>query len=245
MWTSDHRSGLRSACLALLFAACGPGEEPSTPPAVKGQTTPEAGAPLSFPLVEDDLRHDTLLIQVTFDLGDGTHLMVASNVDETFEGVRLYHYRARPDSSAEVLHVSAPGYDSWTMLPTIFGEGTGLGGKWVLANFGERESWGQKLMWYDDGFHGRGFMDVAVPERITDGDTIRLKRGNIAPHMRMHVLGDTIAFTFTCDSVYVYDDHRGGLDRTLPGSRLRYTWHPSMGLEFWIDGDRRAVKDPV
>jgi DNA-binding MarR family transcriptional regulator len=35
-------------------------------------------APFAFRAIEDNLRHDTLLIQTTFDLGDSTFVMVAS-----------------------------------------------------------------------------------------------------------------------------------------------------------------------
>lgn len=241
MWTS--KCG-HTWALVVLIGACGTKPEgqgvPSHPPVA---TVP--GGPLALTMVDDNVRHDTLLVQVTFDLGDGTHLMVASNVEETFEGLRLYHYRARPDSSAEILHVSAPAYDSWTMLPTLFGEGAGLNDKWVLANFGERESWGQKVMWFQQGFHDRGFMHVALPERMVEEDSTFLRRTNIAPHMRMDQRGDTTFFTFACDSVFLYDDNAGGVDLIVPSSSIRYILHPGAGLILWIDGQPRPTPRPA
>ncbi len=248
MWMSEQTLvGGISLLSILLLTACGTdnsarSEEAGPQPPTELNVP---GAPWPLPIVADDLRNDTLLVQVTFDVGDGTHLMVASHVEENFQGLRLYHYRARPDSTAELYHVSAPGYDSWTMFPTIFGDGPGLDGKWILANFGERQSWGQKLIRYTHGFHDHGFMDVALPEWIHESDSIRLKRTSIAPHMRMNTSGDTTAFTFVCDSVYLYDDQRGGVDRIVAGSTIRYTWHPATGLELWILGDRRKVQHPV
>lgn len=205
----------------------------------------EPGAPLPFPMVEDNVKHDTLLVQVTFDAGDGTFLMVASNVTETFEGLRLYRYRALPDSSALIISASSPAYDSWTMLPTFFGPRATLDSTWTLANFGERESWGQKVLWSHGGFTDRGFLHVALPERITENDSTFLRRTNVAPHMRWATSGDTTVFTFACDSVFLYDDELGATDIILPGKSLRYTLHPAAGLELWVNGQRRAVKQPA
>lgn len=201
--------------------------------------------PIDFPIVADNVRHDTLLVQVTFDLKDGSYLMVAGNVAETFEGLRLYRYRPLPDSSAQVIHWSAPAYDSWTMLPTCFGAGEGIGAKWVLANFGERQSWGQKVMFYENGFLDRGFMHVALPERVVEPDTTYLKRTNIAPHMRWSTHGDTTLFTFACDSVFLYDDLQGGTDLVVSGGSIRFTHHPVDGLVLWIDGRPHLAQDPA
>jgi hypothetical protein len=245
MWTSDR--ALHPIITGALFlgTACGtPAPEPTPTPASE-PVVPTEGAPLVLHEVEDNLRHDTLLVQVTFDLGDGTHLMVASHVDEKFEGPRIYHYRARPDSSAEVMHVSPPGYDSWTMLPTVFGEGAGLEGKWVLANFGERESWGQKVMWFANGFQERGFMHVALPEPAEQDAERPWKLRNVAPHMRLIQHGDTAVFHFACDTVFVYDDGTGGTDLLVPGTAVRYTWHPAQGLVLWLHGVAHAVPPPA
>ncbi|MBX2973836.1 MAG: hypothetical protein KF797_12095 [Flavobacteriales bacterium] len=234
------------ATLALLLAGCDTSHPPQDAPPVIAH----GAAPVEYPVVDDNIRHDTLLIQTTFDMGDGTFVMVASNKEETFEGLRLYHYRARPDSSAEILHVSAPAYDSWTMLPTFFGSRASAGEEhefvdgWILANFGERESWGQKVMWFRDGFHDRGFMDVALPERTEDENGSQLKCANIAPHTRLANSGDTAIFTFACDSVFLYDDLAGRNDIIVPAHSIRYTYHPQAGLELWCNGQRRAVKQP-
>lgn len=207
----------------------------------------EGAAPWPFAQVEDNLRHDTLLIQTTFDLSDGTFLMVAGHVDGTFEGLRLYRYRFAPDSSAEMLAISPPGYDSWTMLPTFFPVDTAApdDALWVLANFGEKESWGQKVMVLDWEFSDLGFMDVALPERIMEDDTLRLKRRNIAPSMRYLEAGDTAVWLFACDSVYLYDDQAGTFDQVLAAERVRYTFHRNEGLALWVDGRKRLVKRPA
>ncbi len=199
--------------------------------------------PLDIPLEADNVRHDTLLIQATFSLGDGTWLMVASNRSETFEGLRLYRYRANPDSSAQVLAVSPPGYDSWTMLPTFFAP-EGSATKWMLANFGERESWGQKLIKLDSSFHDLGFLDAAAAQWVEeDGKRVR-KRRNIAPFARLELMGDSIWIRFACDSVYLYDDHAGHFDTTLPAKRLRYLHTAQEGLSLWLDDEKRLVKSP-
>lgn len=206
-----------------------------------------ARSAFDFPLVDDNLEHDTLLVQVTFDLLDGTYVMVASNREETFEGLRLYRYRLTSAGPPEMLAVSSPAYDSWTMLPTFFPVDTAhpADANWVLANFGEKESWGQKLMRLETAFHEIGFLDVALPEWVSEDDTLRLKRRNIAPHVRYELLGDTSIFTFACDSVYLYDDQEGHLNEVLHASRVRFTIDPGLSLSLWVDGRRRVVKRPA
>lgn len=225
----------------LLLSACvGPSSptasEPSGVPA-----TGSLGAPIPFRMVEDNVTHDTLLIQVTFDLGDGTNLMVASNIEETFEGLRLYHYRASADSSAELLAVSTPAYESWTMLPTFFHHPLDSGAYVVLTNWGERQSWGQKVFRFDaQGFHDLCFLDVAHPELVEDADGPRRKLVNIAPHMLCLADGEGLRFVYQSDSVFLYDDLAGHMDTVVPASWIEHTWSPVEGLRLWYQGDPRS-----
>jgi hypothetical protein len=234
--------------LHVAFAGCGDGGSGAS---TEGQGTAAlrdvpGRSPHPFHQFDQNVFHDTLLVQTSFDLGDGTFVMVASNVEETFEGLRLYRYRMKPDSTADVIAVSPPAYDSWTMLPTFFPLDTVHpdDANWVLANFGEKESWGQKAMLLDWDFMDVGFMDVALPERVMEDDTLRLKRRNVAPYMRYSEHGDTAVWLFACDSVYLYDDLEGQLDQVLHASRLRYTFEANEGLSLWVDGRKRTVKRP-
>jgi hypothetical protein len=237
------RTGLFAWLGALLFMlGCTAAEKPAPTPAsgIRGS------GPFAFPAIDDNLAHDTLLIQTTFDLGDMTYLMVASNMEETFEGLRLYRYRFAADSAVEMMAVSSPAYDSWTMLPTFFGaDSTDTQALWVLANFGEKESWGQKLIWLERDFSDRGFMHVALPERVIEDDTLRLKRRNVAPQMRYSVQGDTSVWRFACDSVFLYEDGSGGVDLILAAPQVRYTYHRDQGLVLWVDGQARPVRSPT
>lgn len=228
--------------LGMLTTGCGNGTTKTERIAKAHDSTI---SPMAFVMVEDNIKHDTLLIQTTFDLGDGTYVMVAGHVQETFEGIRLYRYRLLPDSAAEVLAYSTPAYDSWTMLPTFFRLPNASAVHMVLANFGERESWGQKLLLMDDEFTDLGFLDIALPERLLENDTLRLKRSGIGPFARMAQHGDTSVFTFSCDSVFLYDDLSGHMDQVLPTQSVRYTFHRDTGLELWLNGQRRAVRKPV
>lgn len=226
--------------IALVFSACTPGESTKKERSV----IVHGDGPVELPVIDDNIRHDTLLIQTTFDLGDSSFVMVAGNVDPTFEGVRLYRYRTLPDSAGRILAYSTPGYDSWTMLPTFFAYPNPPGTYLILANFGERESWGQKLIFMDESFTDLGFLDVAYPERITDGDSTYLKRTNAGPYGRFAMSTDTLVFAFACDSLFLYDDLAGQNDLIVPAHGIRYTYHPDTGLEFWQNGQRRTVKQP-
>lgn len=230
------------AIAIVLLTACTnsdpTGDEDPIPPVQHG------ARPVTFAQIEDNIRHDTLLIQTTFDMGDSTYVMVAGNVDPTFEGIRLYRYALLPDSNAKVLSYSSGGYDSWTMLPTFFAYPNPTGTYMILANFGERESWGQKLIFMDKAFTDLGFLDVAYPEHIVEGDTAYVKRTNLAPFARFALHTDTVVFTFECDSLFLYDDLAGHNDIIVPAQNIRYTWQPNTGLMLWQNGQPRAVKQP-
>lgn len=213
------------AAVLLLLSACRENDAGSTANvAVPARDTshwhgPGALERVHFPQVADNVKHDTLAVQITFDMQDGTHLMVASNTEETFEGLALYRYRAKVDSSAEILARSAPAYDSWTMFPTFFREPGSNGPLLVFANFGEKQSWGQKVMLLDStGFTDAGFLEVALPVRVNEQDSAYLKRESIAPVLRL--FGDTLEFA--CDSLYIYDDGAGGRDRIVAAREAHY-----------------------
>lgn len=229
--------------LGFLFVglAC---QSPTAP--VQPLADPIAGTQaIAFEAVEDNIAHDTLLIQTTFDLRDGTFVMVASNKDDTWEGLRLYRYRPRPDSSAQLLAISNPAYDSWTMLPAFFAaDSTIRDGFWVLANFGERESWGQKLMRLDSAFHDLGFLDATAIEWVDESDSRVRKRRNIGPFARLDFSGDSTWIRFACDSVYLYDDQSGHQDIVLATSRIRFLHAPGEGLSLWVDEEKRPVRQP-
>lgn|GEM_PF-2573888 len=199
----------------------------------------EVGGPIPYAEIADNVRHDTMLIQVTFALPDHHYMMVASNIEEDFEGLRLYYYTLGPDSSANSVAVSSPAYDSWTMLPTLFADPRDSSRHIVLANLGERNSWGQKVLVLSSGYRDLGFLDVALPERIQEEDTAYVKLKNIAPHARCFPEHDGLRFEFACDSVYLYDDLRGGLDLTLPASSVHYTWDAGRGITLWVNGEAR------
>ncbi len=243
---------LPGLALLTLLVACGPSRSGGegtghADSAVVHLRNVPGRPPHPFRQFDQNVFHDTLLVQTSFDLGDGSYVMVASNVDDTFEGLRLYRYRFQPDSTVELMAVSAPAYDSWTMLPTFFPLDTArpADGMWVLANFGEKESWGQRVFLLDWEFLDVRFMDVALPERVMEDDTLRLKRRNVAPYMRYSEHGDTAVWLFACDSVYLYDDQEGQLDQVLAADRLRYTFEAHEGLALWVDGRKRIVKKPA
>ena len=217
-----------SLLLPLLLVACAGPQRPHVALAPNGPLDwPrfERLQPLDLPIIEDHPIADSLLIQVTFALPDSSFLMVAGPQDEArTDGLRLYRYLLVDDSTARFLSYSAPGYDSQTMLPTCFGDPSARSGPWlVLANFGEKDSWGQKVMVLDDGgFHDLGFLDVAVPERRPQVDTVFLRLGNIAPHVVARSIGDTLRLDLTCDSVHLYDDLQGHRDTMRAGSSTGY-----------------------
>lgn len=223
---------------AILLSACGGGGTPATPATPIGSDT-TALLPvwnkLDLPILPDNVRHDTLLVHTTYDLGDGLFLMAAQNNNYNKEGIRLYLYRPKADSSAEILAWSKPGYDSETMLPTFFTDGNKSDGLIIIANMGERQSWGQEAFWLKDNvIKSLGFIDVAVREWKTVDDSTYQFRTSIAPRTSVHGANGVFEFSFNGDSLQLYDDLQGRSEVMLPASAVRYRFEN--GWTLWLNG---------
>ena len=213
----------------------------------------DGGSPIGFEQLDDNVKHDTLLIQTTFDLEDGTYLMIAShklseeklNEGDREAGLRLYHYRAKPDSTYEIISRSSSANDSWTMFPTFFTDPIEQGSMIILANYGERNSWGQKVIRFSDqGFTDLGYLNVAKIERQGEGEEMELKHRTIAPHTRISNEGNTLVFTFDLDEVILFDDLRGVLDQPIDAGRVQYRWSEAEGMVLYVDGEARRKQQP-
>lgn len=231
-----------TACIALVACSTPPdgkpgdGERAASLPAIPGA---KEFTRLDLPNLDDNVRNDTLLIYTTHQLPDGTFLMAAKNVEDNREGLRLIQYRPLPDSSAQVLAVSKPAYDSAVMLPTYFTTGDTADGIIILANYGERESWGQNVFWLKDGrLKDLGWIDVGERGWKEDTDSMQQWRTSIAPRTEVRGADGKFDFTFTGDSVQLYDDQQGHQEVMLPVDRIRYRYDGAEML-LVIDGAPR------
>ncbi|HMN06358.1 MAG TPA: hypothetical protein PKD45_11585 [Flavobacteriales bacterium] len=226
-----------AACLALTACSTPPG--PTKPPAIPDLPGAKGYALLDLPNQDDNVHHDTLLVYTTHALGDGRFIMAAKHVEDSREGLRLILYRPRPDSSAEVLAFSKPAYDSAVMLPTFFGTGDTEDGLIILANYGERESWGQNVFWLKDGqFHDLGWLDVVQRTWVEREGERQQQRNSIAPSTKISGVDGQFDFTFSADSVQLYDDLQGGIGVMLASPRVQYRFDGN-GMVLYVDGEPR------
>ena len=239
------RSVLAIVVLVCLVA-CGTGSPKSgTTDVIENSAVGPLWKLAELPGLDDNVKHDTLLVQTTFDLGDGTFIMVASNKEPTREGVRLCLYRPLADSSAEVIAFSKPGYDSETMLPTFFSTGKKGDGWILLANMGERESWGQEVFWLKDRtFRSLGFLDIAQRDWKTYDDSTFQWRTNIGPRAIVQGMDGNFSIGFSGDSLQLYDDLQGHREVMLPGKSLRYKCANGKA-DLLINGVAIAANGPI
>lgn len=231
----------------LLLAACSDSHTPNTPlkdEAISAQLPllldARAYKPWDLPNMDDNVRNDTLLIYTTHALGNGEFVMAAKNVEDTREGLRLYLYKPRPDSSAEVLAVSKPAYDSEVMLPTYFVSGDTTDGIVILANYGGAESWGQNVFLLKDRhFKDLGWLDVAQRSFKVRQDSLQQWRTSIAPVTDIYGANGQFDFTFRGDSLMLYDDLVGGREVMYPTGRVRYRYDGHR-MVLVVDGKSRA-----
>jgi hypothetical protein len=242
---------IQTALLLVATAACNsnPDHGSKEPASLGIDTMPMQGlkhfALLDLPNLEDNVRGDSLLVYTTHRIAANRFVMAARNKEETREGLRLYLYEPRPDSTADVLTVSAPAYDSEVMLPTFFSTGDSADGIVVLANFGGKESWGQKAFWLKGpAFIDLGWIDVAHREwRTVDGQTEQ-RRTNIAPYTQVSGQDGRFFFTFTGDSLQLYDDLEGQMERMFPASSVAYR-HEGGHMTLLVDGKPRLPAAPL
>jgi hypothetical protein len=233
----------------LLLAACGGPITENAPkdlPAAHVDTTTSGWHRLDLAGLDDNVKSDTLLIQTTFQLPDGRFVMVAGPMDETYrEGLHLYLYEPTADSTAKVTARSKPGYDSYTMLPTFFATNNAADGMVLLANMGERDSWGQEVFWLrGDGFVHLGFLDVALRSwKSSDDGPVRVL-GNIAPKARVSGAAGAFTITFDTDSVFLYDDLQGHAEVMLPSARVGYSCTEGKAT-LLLDGQPVLPKPPA
>ena len=229
---------------ALLIACNGNGPAPATTEGIPAAHPPSdlpAWQRLDLPILADNVRHDTLLVHTTHDLGGGKYLMAAQNNNYNRDGIRLYLYRARTDSSAEIIAASKPGYDSETMLPTFFRTADPADGLVVITNMGERQSWGQEAFWVkDNAIMHLGFIDVAERAWKTIDDSTFQFRKSIAPRTLVNGGSGVFEFSFSGDSVQLYDDLQGRSEVMLPADAVRYRYQN--GWRLWLNG--RPVEPP-
>jgi hypothetical protein len=205
------------AGLTIALVACG------TDDATRLDTDTSVRAGVPIPIVEDNVFHDTLLIHNTYGLDDGSFIMSAQNNEENFEGLRLYHYVLQEDGTPDILNYSAPAYDSWMMLPSFFHHPDG--GYLILAEFGSTQSWGQKVFHFTDtGFTDLGFLDVAINKirHFPELDSTYIAKASIAPFVDINFTDHSLPITFTCDSVFVYDNLKGQLDTVYLSQSISY-----------------------
>ncbi len=198
-----------------------------------------------LPNLDENVHNDTLLVYTTHALGNGEFVMAAKNVEDKREGLRLILYRLKPNKSAEVLAVSKPAYDSEVMLPTYFSTGDTADGIIILANYGGLESWGQNAFWLKDNrFIDLGWLDVADRGWKTRMDSLQQWRSNIAPLTVVQGVDGQFEFTFTGDSLQLFDDLQGGKEVMFPKDRVKYRYDGHR-LELVVDGVPRLPKGPA
>lgn len=235
---------LLMALLALSMSACGSAdptttdESASTQAPARQDMTAKAdkrikGLPqfdsefikVDYTEVDLDPGNDSLWYHLVLDIPGDAHLAVAQPLQESNRrGVRMQLLLADTDTSFRALTESSPGYDSAMLFPTFFVDAHGR--HIILADTGERESWGQKVYLLDQGvFTDLGFIDVGLPMQgpdNADADADIIPK-NIAPVVRLDLDGKGgIDFRFETEEIILFDDTQGHLDTLVRAKDYLY-----------------------
>ena len=228
---------LRSLFLFTIFGFIACGEEPVTDEETT-EKEPSSGVldgtyeRIALMPIEDHFELDSILIHNTYELSIGHFMMVARATEESFTGLQMHLYTLK-DSLPIISASSTPAYDSWIYLPTFF-VSPDQQDTLLLAEIGERESWGARLLRIEDGvFEDLGFIDIALRDKKFDEelekDVMFLK--SVASNTSIREIGEDLIVSFGPEPLHIYDDQLGNSDTLYPADHVIYEFSDSLRLK--------------
>jgi|GEM_PF-6889520 len=177
---------------------------------------------IDFPEVDVDPGNDSLWYHLVLDIPGDKWLAVAQPTNENNRrGIRMQLMSMNVDSTFSVHTESSPGYDSAKLFPTFFKDAQGR--LIILADTGERQSWGQKVyLLNNERFEDLGFLDVGtVAYTEEDGQQI-LAPTTIAERVTIEQTKKGLEFRFSGKDLVLFDDGKGNLDTIIDASSICY-----------------------
>lgn len=227
---------LRLLFLFTVFGFFACGEDQQTTKAIAEEDLPEeiiedAYERIALMPIEDHFELDSILIHNTYELSEGQFMMVSRSTEESFEGLQMHLYTLK-DSLPIISASSTPAYDSWIYLPTFF-ISPDQQDTLLMAEIGERESWGARLLRIEDGaFVDLGFIDIAIRgskfDEELETDVLFLK--SVAPNTTIRSQSEILFVSFGPESVHIYDDQKGNADTLYPADQVKYEFSDSLKL---------------
>jgi len=228
---------LRLVFLFVIFGFFACGEDPNSEELLAeeeqiAEIIEDAYERIALMPIEDHFELDSILIHNTYELSEGHFMMVSRSTEESFEGLRMHLYTLK--GSLPIISASStPAYDSWIYIPTFFispDEQDTL----LMAEIGERESWGARLLRIENGaFVDLGFIDIALRgskfDEDLEMDVMVLK--SVAPNTNIRSQGELLIVSFGPEPVHVYDDQMGNADTLYPADKVQYEFSDSLRLK--------------
>ena len=230
---------LRSLFLFTIFGFIACGEDPMTKEEgkeeevfTKKEVIEDAYERIALMPIEDHFELDSILIHNTYELSEGHFMMVSRASEDSFIGLQMHLYTLM-DSLPIVSASSTPAYDSWIYLPTFF-VSSDRQDTLLLAEIGERESWGARLLRIHDGvFVDLGFIDIALRDHKFDEeletDVMFLK--SVASNTSIKANGEGLIVSFGPEPLHIYDDQLGNADTLYPADQVIYEFSDSLRLK--------------
>lgn len=171
-----------------------------------------------------DPGNDSLWYHLVIDIPGDLHLAVAQPTsDDNRRGVRFQLLKEGQDSTFHCETESSPGFDSAKLYPSFFSND--MGQHIILADTGERDSWGQKVyLLVENKFYDLGFIDVGSVNYDEDQETLEqsLSPQSIAKNVTISSDANGYRFTFDLEEFVLYDDQKGNLNQIVPSSQWSY-----------------------
>lgn len=174
-------------------------------------------------IVDFEPAVDSVWYHNLYKLGKNKVLGIAQPIIESKKGIRLQLLKLESDSNVTLISESQGAFDSYVYLPTFFQNGDEL---LMLVNTGYTDSWGNRIVRLkDDSFEELGYIDAGIAirtEEPNEYDSLYYVFGNIANCARISM--NAVEISFDCDSLVLFDDGKGNLNRIIGGHGMKYVF---------------------
>jgi len=213
-----------SSLFTLVLLSCGGPTGQEALEAEKRSSIVGPFTPVSYTELELDPGNDSLWYHLVLDIPGDLDFAIAQPTEETNRfGIRFQLLDNKADGTFECKGESSPAYDSAKLFPTFFKNQAGQ--HIILADTGEKVSWGQKVYLLDNGtFYDLGFIDMGTVDYATnlESDSLELSPQSIAPRLKIEDSKKGLEFRVDGETMVLYDNGKGKLNQVVSCNKWHY-----------------------
>lgn len=187
-----------------------------------------------YPLLEaENILIDSLFIQVAYKLGSKRNLLIARNIEDDVQGLKLL--LVDPSDNNKLIYRSSGSYESMTLHPTFFVPNNSSYPTIITCGIGMLESWGQRLfIMKGDTLNDISYLDIAAKIEVDSSFTEKgFELKDIGPYAKVKMDETGIHLSFLTDSLIYYGEKDEITDPILNAKEVEYTLYDGVLRTNW------------